>query len=180
MKRFFSVAVLASVPVVVGPAALAQSSRGEGDGFHSPASLVEQHQRAAGRSAIPQPGEGFPKALAFETEAPVQVPFVREGQVVPWQQAAEYLGGDVITVEGYIEDAFQVPNGPALLKFDGKNREAFYLAAFTRDWTGLKDPADVLYQGKTVRVTGAVESYRGNPQMVVRDPSQIEIVRIGR
>ena len=142
----------------------------------SPAAVAQRAEEAAGRSAIPQPGEGFPSALAFATTAPIEIPFAREGQVVPWEKAADYLGGDVITVQGRVADAFQIPEGPCLLKFDAESKEAFYIAAFTRDWPELAAEPAELYRGRVVRVTGAVTPYRGVPQMKVEDPSQVEIV----
>ena len=177
-------ALLAGLLLAAAPVAAvhAQSDDGDNDGrpaFTSPASIVSNTARAAGRSAIPQPGEGFPKALAFETEAPIRVPFVREGQVVRWEDAPNYLGGDTITVQGRIVDAFQVPNGPCLLKFDAKNRDAFLIAAFL-DAGDLKDPPERLYRNRIVRVTGPVTDYKGNPQMRIDSASQIEIVGAGR
>ncbi len=107
------------------------------------------------------------------------MPFVREGQVVRWEDAPNYLGGDTITVQGRVVDAFQVPNGPCLLKFDAKNRDAFLIAAFL-DAGDLKDPPERLYRNKTIRVTGPVTAYKGNPQIRIDDASQIEIVGAGR
>ncbi|BAM03870.1 hypothetical protein [Phycisphaera mikurensis] len=163
------------------PALHTQEARGsEGDppARFSPAALAERNTEVAGRSAIPQPGEGFPAPLAFETRAPVKIPFVAEGQVVPWEEAAGYVGGDRIVVQGTIVDTYQVNNGPCLLKFDAKDRDAFLIAAFLEGAPGLAAPPAELYRGKVVRVSGPVTPYKGNPQIVVSDPSQIEIVGV--
>jgi micrococcal nuclease len=39
----------------------------------------------------------------------------------------------------------------------------------------FKDPPEALFNGKTVCVTGAIIDYRGKPEIVVEDPSQIVI-----
>ena len=164
-----------------GPGEAGGASGGGGSGGGAPArfspeAVAARAAAAAGRPAIPQPGEGFPSALGFETVAPERVRFAAEGEVVAWEQAAGYLGGDVVTVQGRVADAFQVPGGPCLLRFDPDDKKAFYLAAFTRDWPQLAAPPAELYRGRVVRVTGPVTAYRGVPQIKVEHPTQIEIV----
>ncbi|MEM8782837.1 MAG: hypothetical protein AAGE65_08255 [Planctomycetota bacterium] len=132
----------------------------------------------AGRSPLPQPREVFASALPFERTTEL-TPDVPDSGVVAWQDAAKYLGGDPITVEGRIVDTFQT-NGPVVRLQFARFRDdpdAFYVALFDEAWKGttIRDAARH-FAGKILRVTGPVTEFRGNPNIEVRDLDHIEII----
>ncbi|MEM1445122.1 MAG: hypothetical protein AAGF84_03645 [Planctomycetota bacterium] len=132
----------------------------------------------AGRSPLPQPREVFASALPFERTTDL-APDVPKSGVVSWRDAPKYLGAEPITVEGTIVDTFQT-SGPVLrLQFARFRDEpdAFYIALFEDAWKGssIRDPARH-FAGKTLRVTGSVSEFRGNPNIEVRDLDMIELI----
>jgi micrococcal nuclease len=54
---------------------------------------------------------------------------------------------------------------------------AGFQAVFSRDLLALL-PGPLAYQDRTIRVTGIVEDYRGNPQIMIGLPSQLEVLEI--
>ena len=53
----------------------------------------------------------------------------------------------------------------------------FKVVIFPSVWGKWPKVPDVLYKGKTIRAYGLVKTYRGWPEMIVNDPSQIEVVK---
>lgn len=61
-----------------------------------------------------------------------------------------------------------------LLMFGGE--QDFKVAVYEQSRDRFDKPLDEMYQGKLVRVRGLVDTFREVPQIVVSDPSQIEII----
>lgn len=51
--------------------------------------------------------------------------------------------------------------------------QVFTVVIWGSDRRKFKDPPEVFYKGKRICVTGNIEIYRGKPEIIVRDPSQI-------
>lgn len=138
----------------------------------------EQLSKHAGRSPLPQPREVFPAALPFERTVEL-TPDVPKSGVVAWREAPKYLGGDAITVEGIIVDTYQTSGPVTRLQFARFRDEpdAFYIALFEEAWkgTGIKDPAKH-FAGKSIRVTGPVSEFRGNPNIEVKTINAIQLI----
>ncbi len=53
----------------------------------------------------------------------------------------------------------------------------FKVVIFPSVWGKWPQVPDVFYKGKTIRVYGLIKTYRGWPEVIVNDPSQIEVVK---
>jgi micrococcal nuclease len=51
----------------------------------------------------------------------------------------------------------------------------FYAVISASNFSKFPSPPESLYKGKRVRLTGVVVEFKGNPEIVVSDPSQIEM-----
>ena len=51
----------------------------------------------------------------------------------------------------------------------------FTVVIWGSDRNKFKTPPETLFKAKTICVTGVIDVYRGKPQIIVRDPSQIVI-----
>ncbi len=144
-----------------------------------PAPLGKTFLTPAGRSPIPQPGEGitnpFPAVeLPSEDQADAHdQPPAPQGPV-PWTDAHQYLG-QTITVNGTILDTNNIGQ-ICFLNFDPDWQDKFYIAMFNSAFELLPDPPEDHYLNKTLLITGQVTLHRGRPQIQVRDLTQIEVV----
>ncbi|KKM72501.1 hypothetical protein LCGC14_1419860, partial [marine sediment metagenome] len=50
------------------------------------------------------------------------------------------------------------------------------LSIFADDFKKFPEPPEEYYLNKTVRTRGLIKEYKGRPEIVITDPSQIEIV----
>ncbi len=53
----------------------------------------------------------------------------------------------------------------------------FKVVIFPSVWSKWPETPDVYYKGKTIRVYGLIKVYRGWPEMIVNDPSEIQVVK---
>lgn len=92
-------------------------------------------------------------------------------------KAIEASMGKEATVEGKIHAAFWVRDSVLMLTFR-EEREGFIAVSFKKHREELDaafggDITKAL-RGKTVRIRGKVEEYKYRPQIVIRNPDQIE------
>ncbi len=115
---------------------------------------------------------------------PVSIPQPPATKVISWKDAAKHYG-EHTTVEGTIVQAAISKTGKVcFLNFDPDWKHTFTAVIFSKHFN--KFPANLTdyYQGTKVRVTGYIKEYRGKggkyppkPEIIVEDPSQIEIVK---
>jgi DNA/RNA endonuclease YhcR with UshA esterase domain len=83
--------------------------------------------------------------------------------------------GKMVLVEGVVKRAGRGPSdGVRFLNFDGSGRTGFVAAIFPSAYSGI-DPVED-YVGKTVRVSGELETYKEKLQIKVTDAAQIQVV----
>jgi hypothetical protein len=89
--------------------------------------------------------------------------------------------GETATVCGLVASArgFESPDGGrSYLNFDRPYpNQTFAVMIEGANRTKFKSPPDVLFNGKNICVTGSIVSYRGKPEIIVEDPSQIVVQR---
>ncbi len=94
--------------------------------------------------------------------------------IIPWQDAAKHYG-EYATVEGTIVAAYNSKK-VCFLNFHPDHKRYFTAVIFARDFSRFPDNPENYYQGKKVRVSGYIKEYKGKPEIILNDPSQIEIL----
>ncbi len=140
---------------------------GKGDNVY----VVGEHARISGNwleVRLPRSDEtGFVAAIAV-------------GQPVATAGEALHVIGKEASVEGVVV-ATNVSERRIQFRFADAARPPFTAVVFLKDlpkWKEGKEPIDPTqaYQGRYVRVTGLVKTYRG-PEILVSDPGQMTIIR---
>jgi len=91
---------------------------------------------------------------------------------VAFQDAAKVIGR-IALVSGPVM-AVEQRGRVTILKFGGE--ADFKVAVYEESIARFGKPLEALYEGKLVRVRGMVDTFREAPQIVVSDPSQIELI----
>lgn len=139
--------------------------------------------------------EGFAEAKAYEPDVKYQHRFedaeeyAKEnrlgiwgietnltGEVVDYLDAGRYVG-ETKTVEGFVVSTSKVEGkGIIFLNFHDPYEGYFSVVIWSDDWDKFPASPNSMYYGKKVRVTGLIQEYSGSPEIIVNEPSQIEIV----
>lgn len=101
--------------------------------------------------------------------------FAYEPDVISWEDAHKYYG-KYVTVEGKIVATYN--SGKAcFLNFHTNWREHFTAVIFASSFNKFPPQPERYYDGKIVRVTGTIKEYKGKPQIIVKDRSEIKIFK---
>lgn len=101
-------------------------------------------------------------------------PALGEIEVISWEDAAQYYG-QMVTVEGTI--VLTKNTGKVVfLDFSPHWQVDLKVVIFPEDAAKFPSPPEEMFLNKKIRVTGLIEEYKGAPEIIVRDPSQIGIV----
>jgi len=102
-----------------------------------------------------------------------------EEGVISYLDAGNYIG-QTKTVKGTIVMTFKYTKGKIIfLNFHDPYQGYFTAIIWARDWDKFPFAPEEYYKRKEVRVTGEIIEYKGSPEIVVRDTSQIEVVYAG-
>jgi len=81
-----------------------------------------------------------------------------------------------IIVEGKIVGTYRSKTNTVFLNFgNAYPRQCFTGVIFSSDQYKFAQNPEKYYEQKTVRIKGEIEQYNGKPQIILKDPSQIEI-----
>ncbi len=94
--------------------------------------------------------------------------------VVSWAVADEHIG-ELAIVEGVVVRTYQ-SDKVLFINFHEDYRNTFSVAIFATDLHLFPENAREYYKGKQVRVSGIIKEYKGAPEMIVKDPGQIEVM----
>ena len=90
-------------------------------------------------------------------------------------QAGNYYGKEMI-VEGKIADAYLSKTNTVFLNFEKTYpNQCFTGVIFSSDQYKFAESPEKYYSNKTVRIRGEIKEYQGKPEIILDDPSQIEI-----
>jgi len=96
-------------------------------------------------------------------------------QVISWQDAAKHYE-EYTTVEGTIVVTHN--SGKAcFLNFHPDYKRYFTAVIFASDFSRFPANPENYYYGKRIRVTGYIKEYKGKPEIILNDPSQIEVLK---
>ncbi|MBU7047110.1 MAG: thermonuclease family protein [Theionarchaea archaeon] len=94
--------------------------------------------------------------------------------VIDWRDADKYYNQYVI-VEGTIVDTFN-SGTVCFLNFD-TNYQYFTAVIFASDFPGFPFIPEDFYLGKKVQIIGIIKEYKGSPEIIVKTPHQIRILK---
>jgi micrococcal nuclease len=94
---------------------------------------------------------------------------------VSWEEAHRHIGRHVV-VEGKLVRTRRAKN-VLYLNFHPNWKKYVTVVIPGRDLARFPGDAETFYRGKTVRVRGEVSLYKGRPEIVVRSPEAITIVK---
>jgi phosphatidylserine/phosphatidylglycerophosphate/cardiolipin synthase-like enzyme len=113
-------------------------------------------------------------AMATEDPFPTADEPLPEDGVIPHQDARKHYYQE-LTVELTVTHLYNSGRVIWLMPNDRQD-ENFKVVIFPSDWPNFPEVPDVLYEGKTIRVSGLIEKYLGWPEIIVDGPEQIEVV----
>ena len=97
------------------------------------------------------------------------------GKAVAWEDAHRAVGEEVI-VEGTLVRAHRAKHA-LYLNFHPNWKKYVTVVILEADLPRFPKDAEAFYKGKTVRVRGEVTLYKGRPEIVVRSPEEIMILK---
>jgi hypothetical protein len=98
--------------------------------------------------------------------------------VINWADAGKYVG-KTKTVEGTIVRAFRSSTNTIFLDFHDPYQGYFVAVIFASDLKNFPFKPEDFYGGKEVRISGLIKLYQGSPEIIVENPSQIEVASTG-
>ena len=94
---------------------------------------------------------------------------------ISWEQADKYIG-ETKTVEGTITSTSH-SDKICQLYFADKNKGKFRVIIFAESYAKFPDVPWKYYSKKRIRVTGLIKQGKDSPELEVKDPEQIEIMK---
>ncbi|MBU7017416.1 MAG: thermonuclease family protein [Theionarchaea archaeon] len=94
--------------------------------------------------------------------------------VITWKDADKYYNQYVI-IEGTIVNTYN-SGTVCFLNFD-TNYQCFTAFIFASDFLGFPFIPEDFYLGKTVQIIGIIKEYNGSPEIIVKTPDQIRIIK---
>lgn len=110
-------------------------------------------------------------AAALLAAAPFGAPAARAATVAPAE--AGHYAGRKITVEG-VANVTTTRSGVVFVDLGGVGRGAPFTGFIAKE-NAARFPDVGRYSGKTVDITGTVQTFRGRPEIVLTDPGQIAV-----
>jgi DNA/RNA endonuclease YhcR with UshA esterase domain len=104
------------------------------------------------------------------------------GEAINVKDAEKLKGmiGQDATIRGTVREVFTPQSGSVkIFNFDGIDRRAFNVVIrkdfFEAINAGFGGDVEAAVKGKTITVTGKIAEYRGNPQIQLEKPEQLQI-----
>jgi DNA/RNA endonuclease YhcR with UshA esterase domain len=101
-----------------------------------------------------------------------------QDQPISPEEARNHIG-KVKTVCGTVASANYATRSkgqPTFLNLDKPYpHQVFTVLIWGSDRSKFEKPPETLYSGKEICVTGMIQSYRGRPEIIVKEPSQVKI-----
>jgi hypothetical protein len=96
--------------------------------------------------------------------------------VVAPAEAAKQVGKEVVVEGVVVQVSVSTPSEPIYLNFGARYPKHVFAAVVFADKRALFADAGK-WEGKKVRVTGTVQLYRGKPEIVLNDPTQLALAK---
>ena len=97
------------------------------------------------------------------------------GDAINACDAKEHIGEEQI-VEGRVVGSYKLDDKAVFLNFEKPYpNQCFTAVIWESNWNKFPENPQDYYEGKTVRVSGEIKEYKGTPEIILEDSSQIEI-----
>lgn len=96
-------------------------------------------------------------------------------EVIPWQDVDKHYG-EYATVEGTIV-ATHNSGKVCFLNFHRDYRRSFTAVIFASTFPLFPANPEKYYYDKKVRISGQIKEYNGRPEIILDNPSQIEVLK---
>jgi len=140
--------------------------------------IALQGYDAAGAPKVTEAADNQSTVSGSQTNIPPPRPLNGAANPIPADQAKEHIG-ETNTVCGLVASARYLDTSkakPTVLNFVHPYPDHLFSVMIPDSARPkFKDPPEVAFTNKTVCVTGAIIDYRGKPEIVVDDPSQIVV-----
>jgi len=94
--------------------------------------------------------------------------------VVSWKDAHKYYG-KIVTIEGTVVSTYN--SGKAcFLNFHRNWKRYFTVVIFASNFHKFEPSAEIIFKNKKIQVNGLIKEYKGKPEIIVNNPSQIKII----
>ena len=113
-------------------------------------------------------------AVATEEPFPAADAVLPADGVISHKDARKFFYQE-LTVELTITHLYNSGRVIWLMPDDDRDNN-FKVVIFPSDWDKFPEAPDVLYDGKTIRVSGLIEKYQGWPEIIVDGPEQVEVL----
>jgi hypothetical protein len=128
---------------------------------------------------VDQQHTDLPSQVPMKGQTDTPIPQSRQPagtvQVISWQDAAKHYG-EYTTVEGTIVVTHN--SGKAcFLNFHPDYKRYLTAVIFASAFSQFPKNPENYYNGRKVRVSGYIKEYNGKPEIILNDPSQIEILK---
>ena len=94
--------------------------------------------------------------------------------IIPWNEAHKHIG-EHATVEGTIVVTHNTGK-VCFLNFHKNWKKYFTAVIFAADFLKFPSSPEVYYNNKKARITGLIKEYKGKPEIIIKDPSQVSII----
>jgi bisphosphoglycerate-independent phosphoglycerate mutase (AlkP superfamily) len=111
----------------------------------------------------------------FQIEIIDQKKAIEIEEVISWEDADKFYG-KIVTVEGIIV-ATRNTGRVCFLNFHRNWRRYLTLVIFASDFYKFPDNPEIYYLNKKVRVRGLIKEYQGKPEIILKNPDQIIILK---
>ena len=92
--------------------------------------------------------------------------------VIPDTEAAQHVGQQA-TVEGTVVAVFTSKNGNTFLNFGGRYPNQTFTGWISKESALAADPSLASLEGKTVKITGTINLFRGKPEIKIMSREQL-------
>lgn len=113
------------------------------------------------------------KRVKEKTETGFEIP--SEQEIISWKHAGKYYGR-IKTVEGTVVATYSTGK-VCFLNFHQDYKRHFTAVIFAGDFHKFPSCPEDYYLYKKVQVTGLIKKYKGKPEIILKSPSQIEIIK---
>jgi len=98
----------------------------------------------------------------------------RSGEEISWEEAPKHMGEEVAVVGRIIRT--KNIGRHTFLNFHEDFQSTLTIVVHEESYHEFPEPAEIMYQDRTIRVRGKVSEYQGKPQLVITGPQQVDIV----